>query len=418
MNLIKYIIILYIILITFWTLEFEAFASSSFWVNDLNFQLTPESKWDKVKKLQNIFTHFWIYNWNIDWNYKSIEKSLIDYQINSWLFTNPWDWWVWHYWKKTKNQLLLDFGNKLNLDESNYKLQDNFNTQEKYFIVTAYYSPIPGQKKYLKWSYEADIRLNWWWKITASWTWVFPWLLAWPRNYLFWTKIKLDWIWIWSIQDRWWAIVNAWVRWHEHDRIDVWMWYWDDWLQRALNWWKRKVKWQIIPNNSIVSVEFDISPISEYNKLTVNAEKPKKENVIKLQNLMTDIWLYNWKIDWKYNNIKNTLIKFQVDNNIIKSKKSYEAWYFWEKTLAVLRKKYWWWIFKVPKNIVYLSLQKKQKLQLTKSKLLNYIQKKSKWNKQIENKYKLLLKNNIEIYIKKISSKEKQEELKYLKNIL
>jgi hypothetical protein len=33
-------------------------------------------------------------------------------------------------------------------------------TKETYFIVTAYYSPLPNQKFYLKGNYEAEKRLN------------------------------------------------------------------------------------------------------------------------------------------------------------------------------------------------------------------------------------------------------------------
>lgn len=33
-------------------------------------------------------------------------------------------------------------------------------SEQRIFVVTAYYSPIPNQEKYLRGSYEADIRLN------------------------------------------------------------------------------------------------------------------------------------------------------------------------------------------------------------------------------------------------------------------
>lgn len=33
-------------------------------------------------------------------------------------------------------------------------------SEERTFVVTAYYSPLPNQEKYLRGSYEADIRLN------------------------------------------------------------------------------------------------------------------------------------------------------------------------------------------------------------------------------------------------------------------
>ncbi len=118
--------------------------------------------------------------------------------------------------------------------------------KEKSFIVTAYYSPLPNQEYYLTWNYEEEIALNWWWIRWASWKEVFEWMLAAPKNYDFWTKIYLEWIWTWVVEDRGWAIVEAWERGYTEDRIDVWMWHWDEWLKKALSWWKRKVKWLII----------------------------------------------------------------------------------------------------------------------------------------------------------------------------
>lgn len=34
---------------------------------------------------------------------------------------------------------------------------------ENFFVVTAYYSPIPWQKYYLRWNYEDEVILNWKW---------------------------------------------------------------------------------------------------------------------------------------------------------------------------------------------------------------------------------------------------------------
>lgn len=47
-------------------------------------------------------------------------------------------------------QNVLPFGQVSADDES----------EQRTFVVTAYYSPIPNQEKYLRGSYEADIRLN------------------------------------------------------------------------------------------------------------------------------------------------------------------------------------------------------------------------------------------------------------------
>ena len=105
MKLFKSIIILLTIIYSFGTLEFEVFASSSVWVSDLESQITPDSSENTIIKLQKLFFGLWLYKWSIDWNYKSIEKTLIDYQINSWLVDNPWDWGAWYFGKKTIIQL-------------------------------------------------------------------------------------------------------------------------------------------------------------------------------------------------------------------------------------------------------------------------------------------------------------------------
>lgn len=237
--------------------------------------------------------------------------------------------------------LFIGFGNLI--------LTANANDETKSFIVTAYYSPLPDQEYYLKGNYEDELRLNWRWIRWASWEEVFDWMLAWPKKYAFGTKIYLEWIWTWVIADRWWAIVEAWVRWYDSDRIDVWMWYGDEGLKRALSWWKRKVTWKIVwkPENTWtwnVSVWFD------FTAWNVNLSKYKKDNreyiytknlwiedswddVKKLQELFKEKWLYNWKIDWTYNtDLITSIINFQIDNWIITTRSEYWAWYWGKKT--------------------------------------------------------------------------------------
>lgn len=417
-------ITIFLILITsifiFFTLE--VYASSSFaWFET---QITPESGEVKIKNLQNLFNDLWLYKWEIDWNYESIKNTLIEYQINNWLIISSTDWWAWYFWEKTMLSLDKNYGSKFYELAEKYLKSEEVKLWAKTFIVTAYYSPIPGQNKYSYDSYkkrsrtyEEEINLQWDWKNTASWLWVFSWLIAAPKNYEFWTKIKLDWIWIWNVQDRWWAIVNSWERWHEYDRIDLWMWYGDDWLDRAIKWWKREVKWEIVSNDALVTIEFDESPISKYNDLTIDAEKPIKEDVEKLQNLFTEIWLYNWDVDWNFENIKNVLVKFQIENWIIESSTSDDAWYFWKKTVIVLREKYWWEIFKKIDNIVAISLEKKLQLQKIRGLLLDFINKKTNWDQEKTEKFKLNLKRSIEVYITKSRDKIKKQQLLYLNSI-
>lgn len=229
------------------------------------------------------------------------------------------------------------------------------NLEQTYFVVTAYYSPLPNQQHYLKWNYEDEIILNWEWIKWASWKKVYPWMLAWPKNYSFWTKIYLEWVWVWSIDDRWWAIVQAWVRGYEYDRIDMWMWYWEEWLKRALAWWKRVVPGYVINDNS-TQTSIDLakfpSPDIAVAWLTAKAKtvysndvfnsnqtpESSSENILKLQKAMFELWLLKSdKITWKYDDLKEALISYQLDKWIITSKTSDDAWYFGPKT----RKKMW-----------------------------------------------------------------------------
>jgi len=165
--------------------------------------------------------------------------------------------------------------------------EDLLNCIDQKFLITAYYSPLPGQRFYMRGDYMADIRLNWNWTNWADWTEVYMWLLAWPKWYNFWTKIVLPWLWIWTIHDRWWAILAK----SNYHRIDIWMWKWEEWLARALNWWIQFVDWKKCdksPNRDALSF-LDVSP-----KLPSHVEKRLIERTENLKNW----WTYTFKWSW------------------------------------------------------------------------------------------------------------------------
>lgn len=247
----------------------------------------------------------------------------------------------------------------------------NASSDKGYFVVTAYYSPLPDQENYLTWDYELEKILNWEWIRWASWKEVFSWMLAAPKNYKFWTKIYLEWLWIWEVSDRGWAIVNAGKRWYEYDRIDVWMWYGDEWLRRALYWWKRKVKWNFVSNDSEVSLDYKTvaSPewaTSKLKKVAKNIKKQEvdifnkalssKQEIEKLQDLLIQMKLYSWEITWDYNDLIDSIYSFQLNNDIVKSEYSPWAWTYWPKTRLALKNAY---------NI-FLQKQEEEKLELAR----------------------------------------------------
>lgn len=351
-----------IFIILFFALSaFFSFGISETYANNYITQVNVDSSSVKVKKLQEVFKWLWLYSGEIDWNFYSIREALVDYQVENWIVPDREHEEAGYFWNKTikslKNKYWQDF---LDLQKEFLTLDTPQINQEWYFIVTAYYTPVPGQKRYSTWSYEAEKKLNGWWN-TASWKAPIAWTIAAPRNYNFWTKIFLEWYWVWEVHDRWGAIVNSGDRWHLHDRLDLWMWYGDEWRERTKAWWVKTIKWTIVDNSTPINVNFSVTPLDSivaetkesnkemsnenslefYRDLYVSPENPNSDDVKLLQKLLIKTKNYSWEINWDYNSVKDILINFQVENNVITSANSREAWYFWKKTLDVFFRKYW-----------------------------------------------------------------------------
>ena len=241
----------------------------------------------------------------------------------------------------------------LNIEVS-YASLDTEKSEFKKFIITAYYSPLPDQSIYLKWNYEDEVTLNWAGIRWASGKWVYSGMLAWPKTYSFWTKIFLSWIWVGTVDDRWWAIVGSGSRGYDGDRIDIWMWYGEEWLKRALTWWKRTVYWKIVNENEVqnkspIDIEkFKIWKVSLskvtsiYNVVPENIWKNSSiEDLKKAQEIFAKLWFYNWDIDWKYNKLLiDAIADFQVNNDLLSSSFDKSAGFYWIKTKAKLKEKY------------------------------------------------------------------------------
>lgn len=291
-------------------------------------------------------------------------------------------------------------------------------SQEDYFVVTAYYSPLPNQQYYLKWNYKDEIRLNWNGIRWASWKEVFSGMLAAPKNYKFWTKIHLEWLWVWVVEDRWWAIVNAGNRGYKNDRIDIWVWYGDEGLRRALYWGKRKVKWSIVSDSTKPTININNmkSPLWATQSLkkipnifnTGIWTKSSKKNILELQKFLQKIWLYKWEIYSVYNDeIIDIVYDFQVENNIMKSPYDYGAWYWWTKTRNLFLKKYINWEFDTTKK----TTKSKQK-QEEKDKYIELFDKALSWEKNIKKLQEILKK--LDLYKWEITWKYDEELIWYI----
>jgi len=235
-----------------------------------------------------------------------------------------------------------------------YASSDSKKTDLKKFIITAYYSPLPDQSIYLKWNYKDEVILNWAWIRWASGKWVYAGMLAAPKTYSFWTKIYLSWIWVWTVDDRWWAIVGSGSRGYDGDRIDIWMWYGEEWLKRALTWWKRTVYGKIVNENE--NKNYDELSLEKFKIWKVSLSKitptesvvpesiwknSKTEDIKKAQEIFAKLGFYNWDIDWIYNKLLiDAIADFQISSDLLQSSFDKSAWTYWPKTKAKLKEKY------------------------------------------------------------------------------
>lgn len=425
----RILIALISVFLTFFIINIQLVSAASF--PDLETKIIAESSTSKIIKLQTFLKELDLYSGNIDGVHANVLPSVLSYQKQTGLISNNSDYGAGYFWVKTLTSLQEDYPEKFEKHKSILE-QDAPVEWERNFHVTAYYSAIPWQDRYSYSSslgryrtYAEAIRMQWRWTNGASWKEVFPWMLAWPRNYDFGTKIQLEGIWIWAIEDRWSAIVNAGERWFENDRIDIWMWFWDAWRLRAEKWWTRTVKWKIVSDDVEVNIAFNESVINLYNNLYVTPES-NSVDIEKLQKLFTQLDLYTWNIDGKYISIKDNLIDFQVKYNIISSKYDEQAGYFWKKTIAAIKSKYTVDdnIFKVPEidiSLQFDALTRKEKLAIVRFsvRLNNYITKQSKGNKIKITQQKTALQNKIQKVIDKThNNKKKKHTLQYLKILI
>ncbi len=335
-SLLKYIISI----VTFTAL----FLQATFVENVNAFQnINPKSLSWEIKKVQALLFELKLYKWNIDWEYNNVKNDIINFQVENKIIPSENDESAWYLWPKTYAVLQDTFWDNFSQAyEKAFWIKIVNSTAiwtEKKFIVSAYYSPLPGQKRYATWSYARDIRLNWNWTHWASWVGVHPWFIAAPSNYSFWTKIQLEWLWVWTVEDRWWAIVRAWVRWHEYDRLDVWMWYWDAGLTKALNWWKRTVKWKILSKGAENTIQYSGTLQVSSNSLAIMITPNSSSANIKLmQQYFSEAKLYTWKINGKYSSFKESIVDFQINSKVLPTRTSLWHWYIWKKTITQLEK--------------------------------------------------------------------------------
>ena len=153
------------------------------------------------------------------------------------------------------------------------------------FLVTAYYSPVPGQCCYVKGGLEADKILNGEGVIAADGSEVFPGVIAAPPSYPFGTRIALPGLGVFEVHDRGGAI-------QERDdgvhRLDIWVGHGEEGLARALSFGLQRFTGTIYPpaeSQPEVSFLFDSLPLF-FARL--NPYKPSDGNFLSVRPKLGD----------------------------------------------------------------------------------------------------------------------------------
>ncbi len=226
--------------------------------------------------------------------------------------------------------------------------------EKRMLMVSAYYSPVPGQSFYMRGSYEADLRLNGRGTNGADGTPVYTGMLAAPRSYPFGMRIKIPGLGVGEVHDRGGAIRSS----RSYDRIDVWMGKGEEGLSRALNWGMRLVEgelyytaYQVQPGLSFSWVSSQL-PSGTLNRLRAKTlidpqvfAKPitqasPKTSIRELQDALRLFGYYHGEVDGNFDaETREAVLTFQLDEGVISNKEATGAGYFGPKTRQALKTK-------------------------------------------------------------------------------
>ncbi|OIP80222.1 hypothetical protein COW94_03585 [Candidatus Peregrinibacteria bacterium CG22_combo_CG10-13_8_21_14_all_44_10] len=209
------------------------------------------------------------------------------------------------------------------------------------FTISAYYSPLPDQAYYYMGSYDAEIRMNGSGVNGADGTPVYPGMIAAPSNYEFGTKMYISGIGMVAVHDRGGAIVNAGQRNQNYDRLDVWMGYGDEGLERALNWGKRDIEVTVYGVDDTISEDTYLEGYAETERIVQNVIFPtqlfssdlwygtQNDDVQKLQEYLAILGYYNDDITGYYgDDTWQAVFDFQVDQEIVDDSWDFGAGHF------------------------------------------------------------------------------------------
>lgn len=216
-------------------------------------------------------------------------------------------------------------------------------------LVTAYYSPKPGQSVYIRGSLAADIRLNGRGTNGADGTEVYPGMLAAPKSYPFGTRVSIPGLGVGEVHDRGGAILAR----KNYDRIDVWMGEGDEGLARAMHWGARLIEGTVYYNPHQVQPGLSFNHINStmpanlrnrkmHNPKVFNKEISKassKMDITKLQEALFSLGYFDAEVNGIYGSqTKEAVLMFQLNEGVVSNKTSAGAGNFGPQTQAKLKK--------------------------------------------------------------------------------
>lgn len=188
------------------------------------------------------------------------------------------------------------------------------------YTISAYYSPLPNQSRYVTGSYESDVRLNGEGVHAADSTIVYEGMIAAPKEIPFGTKIYIEGIGMGTVHDRGGSIKGK--------RLDVWMGYGEEGMGRALGWGIRRARVKIYDLNPELKETIDLSklpvvknagffPNTKYFKHDLGFGDEGDE-VTELQRLLKELGYTESALTGIYNeSTSSAVLYFQMEREII-----------------------------------------------------------------------------------------------------
>lgn len=217
----------------------------------------------------------------------------------------------------------------------------------KTFKVSAYYSPLAGQEKYVSGSYAADLRMNGNGTHGADGTPVYVGMISAPYTYDFGTKIYLPGLGIGTVHDRGGAIYAG----KGYDRLDIWMGYGDEGRIRAINWGMQMVEGKIVASNTSEGFVFGGKKITTNTSSVQNEDDEmfsvplsidaygKKQEIAKMQKFLQSQGFFHVKSYGYFGPItEKAVLDFQIEHEIVQTQYDFGAGVWGPKTRRVANK--------------------------------------------------------------------------------